>query len=1018
MLVALWRLFDTLSAEPLGGAGPPRPAGPSRVPSPRRATMARVTLTLVLGPANSAKAGAVLGAYAAAAPRGALLIVPTAADARHYVRELAGDGVALGTVTTFAGLAGEIARRAGYSARCLTALQRERVLERLVDGLGLDLLAASARGAGFAAAAGRLIAELQRALISPESFRTALRRWSARDVRRAPYAREVGRLYAAYRAELDHLGRVDADLFAWRAVDALRADPESWARATRPGRDAVFVYGFDDLTGLERDAVESLARIPGVPVTVSLTYEPGHPGLEARAETVEALRPLAEQVVELPPRDDYYAPAARAALHHLERRLFDPAAERMDPGSAVVVLEAGGERAEAEQIAQAVGRLLGDGIPAAEIAVVARHRAPVAALLRSVFAAYGIPLADPTPLRLSHTPLGRSLIAAARCALTPAAAGASDLLTYLRTPGRLERPEIADGLEATVRRAGLRSAAQARQALGWALPELDELAGAGDPAGALVALARWLFAAPHRGIGRPLDPAAARDAHALRALDAAVAELAALAPRVPAPSPGRLLRLLAELELPGATPDPLDGVRLAEPAEIRARRFRAVVICGLQEGEFPAGASPEPFLADETRHGLALDGGLALREREDSLAAERYLFYSAVSRATDRVLVSYRSADEEGNVATASPFLSDLASLWDPGWWDRRRRRLLADVTWEPERAPTDRERARALAAAAGRRGGEPEVGDRTLGTEALRRIRHTRILSPGALEAYGRCPVRWLVEREINPVALEPESEAITRGTIIHELLESLFARLGGALDERALPRAQGLLDELLAGPAGDLSSAPGAGQPEVVRAGALRAIEADLRRYLVHEARTGAGWRPHRLELRFGFDGQEGGDSLPALELTDGERRVAIRGVIDRVDVDGVGRAVVRDYKSGTPQPGWPVARWGQEDTLQVALYMLVVRELLELDPVGGLYQPLRGNLRARGIVASGVDIGTGAYDRDVREPAELVQLLADAARRAIELAEALRRGELVSCPQTCSRDGCAHPAICRSQ
>ena len=51
-------------------------------------------LTLVLGPANSAKAGEVLGAYAARRERDALLVVPTAADAAHYDRELAGDGVA------------------------------------------------------------------------------------------------------------------------------------------------------------------------------------------------------------------------------------------------------------------------------------------------------------------------------------------------------------------------------------------------------------------------------------------------------------------------------------------------------------------------------------------------------------------------------------------------------------------------------------------------------------------------------------------------------------------------------------------------------------------------------------------------------------------------------------------------------------------------------------------------------------------------------------------------------------
>ena len=83
-----------------------------------------------LGPANSAKAGEVLGAFAAAANRGAILVVPTAVDADHFGRELADDGAVLGSVLTFSGLATEIAGRAGYSARRLTRLQRDRVLER------------------------------------------------------------------------------------------------------------------------------------------------------------------------------------------------------------------------------------------------------------------------------------------------------------------------------------------------------------------------------------------------------------------------------------------------------------------------------------------------------------------------------------------------------------------------------------------------------------------------------------------------------------------------------------------------------------------------------------------------------------------------------------------------------------------------------------------------------------------------------------------------------------------------
>ena len=57
----------------------------------------------------------------------------------------------------------------------------------------------------------------------------------------------------------------------------------------------MFFYGFDDLHPLQRDAIETLARSVGVEVTVSLTYEPGRAALAARAEAVEALRPLAER---------------------------------------------------------------------------------------------------------------------------------------------------------------------------------------------------------------------------------------------------------------------------------------------------------------------------------------------------------------------------------------------------------------------------------------------------------------------------------------------------------------------------------------------------------------------------------------------------------------------------------------------------------------------------------------------------------------------------------------------------
>ncbi len=74
-------------------------------------------LTLITGPANAAKAGAVLERYRAALAREPLLVVPTPADAEHYGRELAAEGIVVGAeVVTFEWLVRGIARATGVPA--------------------------------------------------------------------------------------------------------------------------------------------------------------------------------------------------------------------------------------------------------------------------------------------------------------------------------------------------------------------------------------------------------------------------------------------------------------------------------------------------------------------------------------------------------------------------------------------------------------------------------------------------------------------------------------------------------------------------------------------------------------------------------------------------------------------------------------------------------------------------------------------------------------------------------------
>jgi ATP-dependent helicase/DNAse subunit B len=969
-----------------------------------------VPLKLVIGPANSAKAGAVLDAFRAQIRRDPWLVVPTAADIAYYEGELAQDGMRRGgTVATFGRFMREIAARAGYAARTISPLQRERLIAEAVAGAQLRTLAPIARSRGLLAAAGAFTVELERALVTPQRLTAAARSWSGAP----PALLEGAAIYDRYARALERLGAVDVDLFAWRALDALRAQPRAW------GDTPVLLYGFDDLTLLQRDAVETLARVADVEVTVSLTFEPGRGAFARRASTVEELRQFATEVEELPALADHYDSPARDVLHHLERGLFEPFPTRVDPGDAVKLLVAGGERAEVELVAAEVLRLLESGVPGEQIAVVYRSPERVASLVEQVFSSYGIPHAFDRREPFGHTALGRGLLALARCALLPDQATALDLLAYLRTPGRLKRLELADRLELEVRRAAITGVAGGRAAWEeanprWPLRELDRLRGAAADGGAalLAALAREarnLFAAPHRGMARLLDPLEEVDARALvvllRALDQ-LTELAATTPHRVADAE-ELLATLAELEVVLGDP-PLEGaVSVTDPLSIRARRFDTVIACGLQEGEFPRPAVAEPFLSDDQRRELATATGLFLAPREDALAAERYLFYAVASRPQRRLILSCRDADEEGNPAIRSFFVADVQALLTEL---PEVHRPLSALTWPLDDAPTETERARAEALAGPREIPAP-LG--SLGPEACAALRQREVLSAGSLETYARCPVRWLIEKELAPERFEPDPEAMVRGSCIHRVLERALGELDWPLTPDTLAAATSIVDRIVAEEAPHFVLGRGA----AAQAAAAHEIASDVRRLLAHEAHGGGAFRPAELELRFGM----GEDTLPALVLGSDdaeEGALHLRGVIDRVDLDRAGRALVRDYKSGRRSPAWAVAKWQAEDQLQVALYMIVARELLRREPAGGVYQPLRGDdLRARGVVRDDVDAGDVVVDTDRRTSDELAAELDAAAARACELAARLRAGTLGATPETCGSGGCAYPGICRA-
>ena len=174
------------------------------------------------------------------------------------------------------------------------------------------------------------------------------------------------------------------------------------------------------------------------------------------------------------------------------------------------------------------------------------------------------------------------------------------------------------------------------------------------------------------------------------------------------------------------------------------------------------------------------------------------------------------------------------------------------------------------------------------------------------------------------------------------------------------------------------------------------------------------GARKRSTRPPPGFAKDDERGeASSLPAAEIGG----VRLRGRIDRIDVGASGEAVIYDYKSSQAPAS---ARWIKDGNLQVALYMRAVEQLLELRVVGGFYQPLSGrDLRARGVLDGDSDTGLECMESDLREHAEVQELLDEAVASARRGADEAARGQLEARPQTCAfRGGCMYPTICRCE
>ena len=657
------------------------------------------------------------------------VILPNQTRVAEFRRRLAAAGGALGVnLFTFHTLYAELLTRAGEpKARLLEPVQVQ-LLRTIVDQLwregSLRHYASLRAKPGFVAVLRDTIQELKRARVFPKEFFSAVKGLG-------PRIEELAAIYNAYQDWLLREDWADPEGQGWLAAIALDEHPDL-------GRELrlLVVNGFDEfnptqlvvLTLLARHARETLITLTGDPQRSRLAHRRFHRAQEALTTALDLeIETLAT---------DAEAPRDLPALAYIENNLFEPGphppapspntkSKRRERGgnlksppsnlqSPITFFEAQNRAEEARAALRWVKtRVVQDGVPLSEAAVLARDLDPYRPFLEETAAEFGLPLRLVGGRPLAENPGVAALLALLSLSvldwprrplldvwrspyfdwstqkITPAdvaaldaasraghvVAGlnqwheAFDLLAQKKPPDETiadedysplsretaEGPGVRAKFDAFVTRLTPPARVTVREYTAF----VENLIG-DDPALAT----RFAPTDSSRdetslrivARARENPHTAQRDVAALRAFKDVLRGLV-LAEAALGADPGSYAAFFEELRsaVKATTYSAASetGVLVASALDARALSFRAVALLGLSEGEFPQPERENAFLRESDRAELRKRGlSIEPKLRGDEVT----FFYQAVTRARECLLLSRPYLADDGQAWEASPY--------------------------------------------------------------------------------------------------------------------------------------------------------------------------------------------------------------------------------------------------------------------------------------------------------------------------------------------------------------------------
>ena len=948
---------------------------------------------LVLAPASSGKTHCCIDQVRAALHASPLsevwVVLPDSHQATAFRRRLAKQGGAMGAhIGTFADLHAEILALAGASMPVAPDPVVHRLARAAIDTTAeqgqLRHYESIRRQPGLAHALTRLVAELKRARIEPVSFQNAVQGHGRR-------LEELALLYNEYQDYLIRLEWADVDGLGWLAVRALQGNANvalNWKLLIADGFDVLYPTQLETLELLSERVGETIITLTGDLEMKRSAYR----RFERSLKRIQAS--LAPQIETLD-----RCPTCAPVLAHLEKSLFTSNATRVKPERALTFIEAQTLALEArEALRWLKARIRRDSARPHECAIIARDILPYRTFLREAASEFGVPLWFAGGEPLASNPAIAAILNLLE--LTINGWRRRSLLDALRTP-YFDRTRFNLGNDDAFRFDQVAHWGQvvegldqwqdsfARLAEQSAPPKLeledDETPGPpplpkGEEArklgeslqlfaryvappehGTLVGFVEWLedLLSADKGLAvaeqaELQEDTGERDRSALVALKDILRALVLSEKIVGERGDMSFADFYTDLrgEVEAATYIPEDArahsqsrIYCASLNQARGVPYRAVALLGLSEGLFPAPVDEDPFLPDDDRSKLAQQGlPIEPRLRSD----QQSLFYEAVTRASEFLLLTRPYLAEDGETWEPSPYWSAVRTLFDVNEPPRvrtegtralancaskvelltaavRQRTLpgtYADLAsdWEYLRYAAQILRARSARDYVGPFDGQLTALQPTL----AQRFGAQHLWSASAMETYAACGFRFLLDDALELEALEtPKAgyDAAQRGRMLHGILEKVYARAGDPTNVDAVLQVLPQVAQEV------FKAAPTqyGFRPLLIwekqQAELVERLDVSIRNLAEEEA----GFRPAYFEQWFG---------TPPLKVETSAGTILLRGVIDRVDVNAERNLRVIDYKTGMSK--LDARSLGEGLRLQLVLYALGAEKALGLGRV----------------------------------------------------------------------------------